>query len=189
MNTGEGLHRFVDPVDDEVYLYSQFEVADSRRVFAVFEQPDLKGRFTFTVTAPDHWVVVSNSPPPSRCPRARAAPPGRSRRRPSSPRTSRPSWPARTSTSTASLTSSDGRTIPLGVYCRRSLGEHLDTDEIAQITTQGFEYFERVFDLPYPFEKYDQPVRAGVQRRGHGERRGGDVPREPTCSGRRSPRR
>ncbi len=45
MNTGEGLHRFVDPVDDEVYLYSQFEVADSRRVFAVFEQPDLKATF------------------------------------------------------------------------------------------------------------------------------------------------
>ena len=62
MNTGEGLHRFVDPVDDEVYLYSQFEVADSRRVFAVFEQPDLKATFAFTVTAPAHWTVVSNYP-------------------------------------------------------------------------------------------------------------------------------
>ena len=51
-NTGEGLHRFVDPVDDEVYLYTQFEVPDSRRVFAVFEQPDLKATFRFTVTAP-----------------------------------------------------------------------------------------------------------------------------------------
>ncbi len=64
MNSGEGLHRFVDPVDGEVYLYSQFEVADSRRVFAVFEQPDLKATFTFTVTAPDHWTVVSVSPTP-----------------------------------------------------------------------------------------------------------------------------
>src|SRR5690606_2056781 len=64
MRTGEGLHRFVDPVDDEVYLYSQFEVADSRRVFAVFEQPDLKASFRFTVTAPRHWTVVSNSPTP-----------------------------------------------------------------------------------------------------------------------------
>src|SRR5690606_4237941 len=63
-NTGEGLHRLVDPVDDEVYLYSQFEVADSRRVFAVFEQPDLKASFAFTVTAPAHWTVVSNSPTP-----------------------------------------------------------------------------------------------------------------------------
>src|SRR6185312_3089661 len=64
-NTGEGLHRFVDPVDGEVYLYSQFEVPDSRRVFAVFEQPDLKASFTFTVTAPSRWAVVSNSPTPN----------------------------------------------------------------------------------------------------------------------------
>ena len=52
-NTGEGLHRFVDPVDGEVYLYSQFEVPDSRRVFSVFEQPDLKATFQFTITAPE----------------------------------------------------------------------------------------------------------------------------------------
>src|SRR5690606_37031563 len=63
-NTGEGLHRFVDPVDQEVYLYTQFEVPDSRRVFAVFEQPDLKATFQFTVTAPSAWAVVSNSPTP-----------------------------------------------------------------------------------------------------------------------------
>lgn len=60
MNTGEGLHRFVDPIDDEVYLYSQFEVPDARRVFPVFEQPDLKAPFSFTVVAPEHWTVVSN---------------------------------------------------------------------------------------------------------------------------------
>ena len=65
MNTGEGLHRFVDPVDDEVYLYTQFEVPDSRRMFAVFEQPDLKATFAFTVTAPSHWDLISNSPTPA----------------------------------------------------------------------------------------------------------------------------
>ena len=64
-NTGEGLHRFVDPVDDEVYVYSQFEVADSRRVFAVFEQPDLKAPFTLTVTAPAHWEIFSATPTPT----------------------------------------------------------------------------------------------------------------------------
>jgi aminopeptidase N len=61
-NTGEGLHRFVDPVDSEVYLYTQFEVPDSRRMFPVFEQPDLKATFEFHVTAPSNWQVVSNSP-------------------------------------------------------------------------------------------------------------------------------
>ena len=64
MNTGEGLHRFVDPADGEVYLYTQFEVPDSRRMYAVFEQPDLKAEFTFTVTAPAHWQVISNEPTP-----------------------------------------------------------------------------------------------------------------------------
>ena len=64
MNTGEGLHRFVDPVDDEVYLYTQFETADARRMYACFEQPDLKATFSLSVTAPAHWQVVSNSPTP-----------------------------------------------------------------------------------------------------------------------------
>ena len=62
--TGEGLHRFFDPSDDRVYLYSQFEVPDARRVYTTFEQPDLKAPFTFTVTAPAHWKVVSNAPTP-----------------------------------------------------------------------------------------------------------------------------
>ena len=95
-NTGEGLHRFVDPVDGEVYLYSQFEVPDSRRVFAVFEQPDLKATFQFTVTAPEPWAVVSNSPTPSPRSTATAAGPGPSSPLRASPRTSRRSSPGRT---------------------------------------------------------------------------------------------
>src|ERR687889_1722947 len=63
--SGEGLHRFVDPADDRVYLYTQFEVPDARRVFTTFEQPDLKSRFRFTVIAPSHWQVVSVSPTPA----------------------------------------------------------------------------------------------------------------------------
>ena len=63
-NTGEGLHRFVDPVDNEVYLYTQFEVPDARRVYATFVQPDLKAVFTFHVTAREDWKVVSNAPTP-----------------------------------------------------------------------------------------------------------------------------
>ncbi len=94
-NTGEGLHRFVDPVDDEVYLYSQFEVPDSRRMFAVFEQPDLKAEFSFTVTAPARWQVVSNSPRPSRTSTATSRR-GRSPR-PRRSRATSPRWsPART---------------------------------------------------------------------------------------------
>ncbi|WP_380157437.1 aminopeptidase N [Kineococcus sp. R86509] len=155
MNTGEGLHRFVDPVDDEVYLYSQFEVADSRRVYAVFEQPDLKAGFTFVVTAPAHWRVVSNSPVAS----TEDVAAGR--------RTTFAPTPRLSSYVTAiiagpyegsedSLVSSDGRTIPLGVYCRKSLAQHLDAHNVVAATKAGFEFFEREFDRAYPFAKYDQ---------------------------------
>jgi len=156
MNTGEGLHRFVDPVDDEVYLYSQFEVADSRRVFTVFEQPDLKASFSFTVVAPSHWQVVSVSPTPQ----AEAGSDGTAvwRFAPTPPLSSYvtavvagPYHATR-----GDLTSRDGRTIPLGVFCRASLARYLDAEEIMDLTRAGFDYFERVFDLPYPFEKYDQ---------------------------------
>jgi aminopeptidase N len=155
VNTGEGLHRFVDPVDNKVYLYSQFEVPDSRRVFAAFEQPDLKATFDFEVVVPTDWVVVSNSPTP--VPVVDGA----------SATWTFPQTPRISSYITAivagpyvaqhdQLTSSDGRTIPLGIYVRQSLAEFLDFDYIFDITKKGFEYFEREFAVPYPFEKYDQ---------------------------------
>ena len=156
MNTGEGLHRFVDPVDNEVYLYSQFEVPDSRRVFAVFEQPSLKATFKFTVTAPEAWKVVSNQATPA----------------PTVNGEGKATWafeptPVISSYITAliagpysevrsELTSSDGRIIPLGVFARASMTEFLDADYIFEKTRQGFEFFEAAFDYPYPFDKYDQ---------------------------------
>lgn len=154
-NTGEGLHRFVDPVDGEVYLYSQFEVPDSRRVFAVFEQPDLKATFRFTVTAPASWVVVSNSPVESRIEEGDAATTVfATTKRISSYITAIVAGPYQSVHS--ELTSADGRTIPLGIFARASLFEYLDADYIFDITRKGFEYFESKFDVAYPFEKYDQ---------------------------------
>ncbi|MGZ5395384.1 MAG: aminopeptidase N, partial [Mycobacterium sp.] len=161
MNTGEGLHRFVDPVDKSVYLYSQFEVADSRRVFTVFEQPDLKATFSFAVTAPAHWTVVSNSPTPEPllitgtdqdAPVARwsFAPTPRI----SSYITAVVAGPYHRED--GELTSSDGRTIPLGVLCRRSLSQYLDTENILDITRAGFTFYESAFAMAYPFSKYDQ---------------------------------
>ena len=109
MHTGEGLHRFVDPVDKSVYLYTQFEVADSRRMFAVFEQPDLKATFTFTVTAPDDWQVVSNQPTPEPEPAGLGQRDVAVRRRPSASRpTSPPSSPVPTTASTASTATATG---------------------------------------------------------------------------------
>jgi aminopeptidase N len=150
-NTGEGLHRFVDPVDGEVYLYSQFEVPDSRRVFAVFEQPDLKATFTFTVKAPENWVVVSNSPTPAPVDGVFSF---ETTPRISSYITAIVAGPYESVHS--ELTSSSGRVIPLGVYARKSLMQYLDADYIFDITRRGFEYFEVKFGYPYPFAKYDQ---------------------------------
>ncbi|WP_138443476.1 aminopeptidase N [Sinomonas susongensis] len=161
MNTGEGLHRFVDPVDGEVYLYTQFEVPDSRRVFAVFEQPDLKASFRFTVTAPSHWAIVSNSPTPE--PTSIG---------PAEDGAARSVWEfaptARLSSYVTALiagpyqsvhdelVNSAGRTIPLGIFARKSLMQYLDAENIFETTKQGFAFFEEQFGCEYPFEKYDQ---------------------------------
>ncbi|HET6635064.1 MAG TPA: aminopeptidase N [Streptomyces sp.] len=151
-NTGEGLHRFVDPVDGQAYLYTQFEVPDARRVFASFEQPDLKGTFTFTVTAPEEWTVVSNSPGPQEAPADGVW------RFPATPRISSyiTAIIAGPSHSVHSSWEGDGRSVPLGVYCRPSLAEYLDADALFDVTRQGFDWFQEKFDHPYPFEKYDQ---------------------------------
>jgi aminopeptidase N len=153
--TGEGLHRFVDPADDRVYTYSQFEVPDARRVYTTFEQPDLKAPFTFTVTAPEGWKVVSNSPSPEPRPIGDGK----------AVWAFAPTKPL--STYVTAIVAGEYHEvqhvyrgkhgdIPLGHYCRQSLVEHLDVDELVKITEQGFGYFEDAFDYPYPFGKYDQ---------------------------------
>lgn len=156
MNTGEGLHRFVDPVDDQVYLYSQFEVPDSRRMYAVFEQPDLKATFQFSVTAPTGWQVVSNEPTPQPVRTAAGSDLYVFDPTPtiSSYITALVAGPYVVKRS--ELTSSDGRIIPLGVFCRASLADFLDADYIFNTTRRGFEFFEKHFDYAYPFTKYDQ---------------------------------
>ncbi|HVQ88892.1 MAG TPA: aminopeptidase N [Actinomycetes bacterium] len=151
MHTGEGLHRFVDPVDKAVYLHTQFEVIDARRVFACFDQPDLKGTFTFSITGPSDWEIISNSPTPA----------------PEPIGTGIARWnfstTPRISTYITALIAgpyaavrSEYRGIPMGVFCRQSLFEFLDAEAILDVTRRGFDYFEELFDRAYPFEKYDQ---------------------------------
>ncbi|MFE2041270.1 aminopeptidase N [Streptomyces sp. NPDC059477] len=149
-NTGEGLHRFVDPVDDQAYLYTQFEVPDARRVFASFEQPDLKATFQFTVKAPSGWTVISNSPTPEPQDDVWVFEPTP---RISSYITALIVGPYH---SVHSVYEKDGQSVPLGIYCRPSLAEHLDSDAIFEVTRQGFDWFQEKFDYAYPFKKYDQ---------------------------------
>ncbi|MGH3328415.1 MAG: aminopeptidase N, partial [Streptomycetales bacterium] len=169
MNTGEGLHRFVDPVDGNVYLYSQFEVADARRVYVCFDQPDLKATFGLTVRAPRDWLVVSNSPGTRPGKAAKPAGKGNSARDGArgAARDGAAVWrfppTKRISTYITAIVAGpyheardEHRGIPLGVYCRASLADHLDAEEIFEVTKQGFDYYLEAFDHPYPFDKYDQ---------------------------------
>ncbi|MGB6125199.1 MAG: aminopeptidase N [Gordonia sp. (in: high G+C Gram-positive bacteria)] len=158
-NTGEGLHRFVDPADSAVYLYSQFETADAKRMFACFDQPDLKATYTVTVTAPSDWQVISNGA------------------RDSEPAADAPGNPgalvhrfATTELMSTYLVAliagpyavwqdeyvDEYGTIPLGLYCRASLGEFMDAERLFTETKQGFGFYHRVFGVPYAFGKYDQ---------------------------------
>jgi aminopeptidase N len=153
--TGEGLHRFVDPVDDRVYTYTQFEVPDARRVYATFEQPDLKAVFDFHVTAPENWLVVSNAPTPEpeRLGEGRAV-----WRFPTTERMSTYITAIIAGEYHAEFDTYQGKfgDIPLGHYCRQSLVDHMDTEELVKLTSQGFAFFEEAFDFAYPFHKYDQ---------------------------------
>ncbi|MFW6720386.1 aminopeptidase N [Streptomyces sp. MAR4 CNY-716] len=163
--TGEGMHRFVDPEDGEVYLYTQYEPADARRVFATFEQPDLKAPFTFTVTAPGHWTVLSGAAlagSPERHTDASGTDSATWRFEPTKPIstyiTAVLAGPYAYLQDRYTRTFDDGRelVVPLGALCRRSLARHFDADDIFTVTKQGLDFFHDHFDYPYPWGKYDQ---------------------------------
>jgi aminopeptidase N len=149
-NTGEGLHRFVDPLDGETYLYSQFETADAKRLYACFDQPDLKARFTFTVTVPEHWQVASNS----RVEREEQLRAGKTLHFAPTPRIS-PYITALVAGPYHVVTDHhDG--IDLGLWCRQTLAPYLDTDNLFEVTKQGFDWYHANFGVRYAFDKYDQ---------------------------------
>ena len=151
--TGEGLQRSVDPVDNEVYLYSQGETAFIRNMYPCFDQPDLKATFDISVIAPAHWEVISNNPVKSCVEES------------GNKKWEFTTTPIMSTYITAVVAGpyahvhdeyQGSKKIPLGIYCRKSLFQHLDADEIFLLTKQGFDYFEKVFGLAYAFEKYDQ---------------------------------
>ncbi|WP_460773775.1 aminopeptidase N [Microbacterium sp. GXF7504] len=152
--SGEGLHRFVDPVDGETYLYTHYEPADARRVMPCFEQPDMKARWTFVVTAPAGWRVLSNQPAVAETVAGDAQ------------RVEFAETPPLSSYITSVAAGPYHRvegewrrgaqTVSLGVLCRASLAAHLDADEILEITGQGLDFFTDAFAYPYPWGKYDQ---------------------------------
>ncbi len=157
---GSGLQRSVDAADGRVYLFTQFEPADARRVYANFEQPDLKAEFSFKVTVPEHWIVFSNQPAPTPEAAGDSYPAGSTR------------WQfeptPRISTYLTAIVAGEyhvvtelhttpaGQVIPLGLACRQSLVGYLEPDDMLGLTKQGFDYFTSLFGADYPFAKYDQ---------------------------------
>jgi aminopeptidase N len=150
MRTGEGLHRFVDPVDGGVYLYSQFETYEAHRVYGCFDQPDLKAEFRLRVRAPRDWVVVSNGAVTEQ---PAGGEPGTWTFAPT-PRMSTYITAVIAGPYHVEHDEHDG--IPLGIYCRGSLAQYLDAQDIFTVTKQGFDFFHREFGYRYPFGKYDQ---------------------------------
>ncbi|WP_459793673.1 aminopeptidase N, partial [Arthrobacter sp. AD-310] len=160
--SGEGMHRFVDPADGQCYLYTQYEPADARRVFANFEQPDLKASFTFHVMAPAGWQVASNGVETARTLLT------------SDPATARWDFAATEAMSTyvttvlagpyfkagdrwqATLDDGTRLDVPLALYCRASMADSFDTKELFRLTKAGLDFFNRLFAYPYPWGKYDQ---------------------------------
>lgn len=153
--SGLGLHRFVDPADQRIYLYTQFEVSEARRMYACFEQPDLKATFAISVLAPSDWTVIATSAGDDPTPL--------------DDQFSRWNFPATPPISTYITglvagqyhqvsTTFEAResTVPMSILCRQSMVDHLDADRIFATTQGGFKIFEEHFGIPYPFGKYDQ---------------------------------
>ncbi|MGW5499218.1 aminopeptidase N [Streptomyces rochei] len=146
--TGEGMHRFTDPADGETYVYTQLFLDDVQRVFAAFDQPDLKAVFDLTVTAPEGWTVLANG---------------------ITEHTGDGHWKAATtpriSTYLVAVAAgpwhsvrTEHRGLPFGIHCRRSLAPHLDADadELLEVTRGCFDRYHEKFTEPYPFDSYDQ---------------------------------
>ena len=153
-NTGEGLHRFVDPADNEVYFYTQFETGDARQMYACFDQPDQKATFTISAITPKHWEVISNYDVDS------VTDVG-----PDSKKVQFKESQVISTYVTAIVAGPyqhvhdeyvGEKTIPLGIYARKSFFQYVDAENIFRVTKEGFAYFEKTFGLAYPFGKYDQ---------------------------------
>lgn len=196
--TGEGLHRFVDPADGKAYLYTQFETADAKRVFACFDQPDLKATYRLAFTTPNEWTVITNGPVVRTAGRAAGNTAGSATGSATGQAAAdeegttwvtdisyplstylvalcagpyhevRDTWrgevtaygetgTSESAKSTApALTTSGAVEVPLGLYCRDSVAQHLDAERLFTETKQGFDFYHRNFGVAYPFDKYDQ---------------------------------
>ncbi len=154
--TGEGMLRTVDPTDGLVYVWTSLEPDEARRLWACFDQPDLKAPHRFVVTAPESWLVTSNGAPESITDAGAAAPGARVWTYPDTPRLSTYVVVVNAGPFHEVRRQHDG--YDLGFYCRQSLVSQLerDLDEMVTLTRQGLAFFGERFASPFPQERYDQ---------------------------------
>jgi aminopeptidase N len=151
--SGEGLHRFTDPADGSVYMYSDLETFDAHRIYACFDQPDMKAAYELTVRAPAGWLIVSNMAPdvdggvPAE---------GGARLWHFPPTPVMATYITHVSAGPWHVVRDQHDGIPLGLMCRQSLAQYLDPDELFEVTRQGFDFYHAAFGIRYPFGKYDQ---------------------------------
>ena len=145
-NASEGMHRFVDPEDGETYLHTQSFLDHAQRIFACFDQPDLKAPMTVRVTAPSEWTVIANAA-------GRQASPGRWTFAPTPPIAT---YLFAIAAGPLHSVQAEHDGIPLGIHCRRSLARYLDVDDLLADTRLSFDFCHRLFGTRYAFGKYDQ---------------------------------
>ncbi|MEU3852486.1 aminopeptidase N [Streptomyces sp. NPDC029554] len=146
--TGEGMHRFTDPTDGETYVYTQLFLDDVQRVFAAFDQPDLKAVFELSVRAPQGWTVLANGV-------TEHTGDGRWRAAPTPPIST---YLVAVAAGPWHSVRTEHRGLPFGLHCRRSLAPYLDADadELLDVTRACYDRYHEKFDEPYPFDSYDQ---------------------------------
>ena len=171
-NSGQGLHRFHDPVDGATYLYTHFEPSDARRAWPVMEQPDLKTRFSLEVTHPRGWTVMSNTRPvaggsgahvPADLADTDSGEVGgdvevtsfASSKPLPSYLTALAAGPWHRVTGQWSSPSRQGLTIPLSWSCRASLADHLDASELLDLTRAGLDLYDQSYSYGFPWDSYD----------------------------------
>ncbi|KOT51070.1 aminopeptidase N [Streptomyces rimosus subsp. rimosus] len=149
-HTGEGMHRFTDPADGETYVYSQLFMGDVQRVFAAFDQPDLKAVFELTVTAPTGWTILGNG--------IATRQDGAANRWTLAPTPPISTYLVAVAAGPWHSVHTEHAGLPFGIHCRRSLAPYLnaDAEEILDITRRCYDRYHTLFDEPYPFDSYDQ---------------------------------
>ena len=163
---GLGLHYYKDPEDGKIYLYSQFEPFSANRMFPCFDQPDLKATLDLLVKAPASWKVISNEIASSKVPAEKILDmPVVDEYVPEEPEKVHV-FPGKYRISTYLYVICAGHyakfrkdsnevNIPLGLYCRQSMAQYMVPDRYFHWTIEGFKFYQKFFDFPYPFSKYD----------------------------------